>query len=278
MKDLMALVTPVLDHVLEQPAVYALALAGKLGAHVTTMVGTIEPFQAIRSGDVDNMQGLGAPRQPPSLQDRLARTTELIQSAAGRAGVACEILTGSDGPLLSAQIVTAAAQVRDLTAIAVHGPLTYPRQGLVEAALFGSGRPVLMIPPSAQPFSGGVIVVGWDATRSAVRALHVALPLLTRAGDVVVATVSDDKQPPVLASGPAVCRYLEHWAVDGRFHSVPRRQKSVGDDLLLFAGDLGADLIVLGGFAHAREREFLFGSVTRDIFQAQLKIPVLLSH
>jgi hypothetical protein len=208
MKDLLALVTPALDDVLEQPAVYAFSLAGKLGAQVTTMVGTIEPFQEIRSGDVDNMQGLGAPRQPPSLQDRFARTTELIQSAAGRAGVACEILTGSDGPSLSGQTVTAAAQIRDLTAIAVHGPLTYPRQGLVEAALFGSGRPVLAIPPSTQPFSGGVIVVGWDATRSAVRALHDALPLLTRTGDVVVATVSGDKQPPVLASGPAVCRYL----------------------------------------------------------------------
>jgi nucleotide-binding universal stress UspA family protein len=71
---------------------------------------------------------------------------------------------------------------------------------------------------------------------------------------------------------------LEHWAVHARFHSVPQRQKGVGDDLLLFAEDVGADLIVLGGFAHAREREFLFGSVTRDIFQAQLKIPVLLSH
>src|SRR5262245_7766845 len=226
MKDLMALVTPVLDDVLEQPTVYALTLAGKLGAQVTTMLGTIESFQAIRSGDVDNMQGLGALRQPPSLQDRFARTTELIQSAADRAGVACKILTESDGPSLSGQTVTAAAQVRDLTAIAVHGPLTYPRQGLVEAALFGSGRPVLLIPPNAQPISSRVIVVGWDATRSAVRALHDALPLLTRAGNVVVATVSDDKQPPVFASGPAVCRYLENWAVHAHFHSVPRRQKN----------------------------------------------------
>jgi hypothetical protein len=64
-----------------------------------------------------------------------------------------------------------------------------------EAALLGSGRPVLMIPPSAQPFSGGVIVVGWNATRSAVRALHDALPLFTRTGE---APMSDDKQPPAL--------------------------------------------------------------------------------
>ncbi|MBO0801070.1 MAG: universal stress protein, partial [Blastocatellia bacterium] len=152
------------------------------------------------------------------------------------------------------------------------------RQGLVEAALFGSGRPVLLIPSRAQPFSGGVIVLGWDATRAAVRAVHDALPLMREAENVVVVTVEDDKEPPALAGGPAICEYLKTCAIDARFRALPRQRNSVGDDLLFLARDVGADLLVLGGFAHAREREFLFGSVTRDIFQSHLEIPVLLSH
>ena len=159
------------------------------------------------------------------------------------------------------------AKVRDAVILGVHGPLNYPRQGLVEAVLFGSGRPVLLVPPTARPFSERTILVAWDATRSAVRALYDALPLLIRVRKVVIASVIDDKVLPAPRSGEEVCRYLARWDIDACFDALERQQQNVGQDLLSHALRLDADLLVMGGFGHAREREFLFGSATRDIFQ-----------
>jgi nucleotide-binding universal stress UspA family protein len=165
-----------------------------------------------------------------------------------------------------------------LTIFSAYGPFAHPRLGLVEAALFGSGRPVLLMPQAAQTFSNGTVMVGWDATRAAVRALHDAMPFLVRARQVVVASVSDDKELPLSASGPAVCRYLGQREINASFQALTRQQRSVGEALLVHARRIGANLLVMGGFGHAREREFLFGSATRDVFQSYLDIPVLLSH
>jgi nucleotide-binding universal stress UspA family protein len=244
---------------------------------MTVMVATIEPLPVALS-DPDNMQACSGIGQPPSLDERLARTADLVRSEAQRAGVDYGILNETDYSPSLGQMVTAAAQVRDLTMLGVHGPLAYPRQGLVEAAMFGSGRPLLLVPQAAQPFSNGVVVIGWDATRAAVRAVHDALPLLIGAEKVVVASVSGDKEIPVFASGPAICQYLEQRRVNATFNALTRRQKNVGEDLLSHARTLGANLLVMGGFGRAREQEFLFGSATRDIFQSHLEIPVLLSH
>jgi nucleotide-binding universal stress UspA family protein len=277
MKDLLAIVTPVSEKTLERSAIYALSLARHMRARMTVMIAAIERFPAAL-GDPDNMQAYSGLGQSPSLDERLRRTADLMQSEARRAGVDYAILSETDYSPSLGQMVTAAAQVRDLTLLGVHGPLAYPRQGLVEAAMFGSGRPLLLIPQAAQPFSSGVIVIGWDATRAAVRAVHDALPLLIGAEKVVVASVSGDKELPVLASGPAICRYLEQRHVKASFNALTRQQKSVGEDLLSHARTLGANLLVMGGFGRAREQEFLFGSATRDIFQSHLEIPVLLSH
>jgi len=277
MKDLLAIVTPVSEKTLEPSAIYALSLARHMRARMTVMIATIERFPAAL-GDPDNMQAYSGAGQSPSLDERHARTADLLRSEAGRCGVDYAILSETDYSPSLGRMVTAAAQVRDLTLLGVHGPLAYPRQGLVEAALFGSGRPLLLIPQAAHPFSGGVIVIGWDATRAAVRAVHDALPLLIEAEKVVVASVSGDKELPVFASGPAVCQYLEQRHVKASFNALTRQQKTVGEDLLAHARNLGANLLVMGGFGRAREQEFLFGSATRDIFQSHLEIPVLLSH
>jgi nucleotide-binding universal stress UspA family protein len=104
------------------------------------------------------------------------------------------------------------------------------------------------------------------------------MPFLVRARQIVVASVSDDKELPLAASGPAVCRYLGQREIKASFQALTRQQRSVGETLLFHARGLGANLLVMGGFGHAREREFLFGSATRDLFQSHLDIPVLLSH
>ena len=279
MKDLLAIIPSGSGKTLAQPGTYSLSLAARMGSHVTAIIAEIERFNPAAQLEPDNMQGDSRPVTSPALAERLGQTADLVRSEAHRAEVSLTILEHADNsPYPLREIVTSSAQVRDLSILGVHGPLTYPRQGLVEAVLFGSGRPVLLVPPGAPAFSGRMVVVGWDATRSATRALHDALPLLTKARKAVVISLSDDKVFRLPESGPEVCRYLERWGIDASFDAPKRKQDKIGNELLLHAKRLEADLLVMGGFGHAREREFLFGSATRDIFQSHLELPVLMSH
>ena len=279
MKDLLAIIPSGSGKTLAQPGTYSLSLAARMGSHVTAIIAEIERFNSAAQLEPDNMQGDSRPVTSPALVERLGQTADLVRSEAHRAEVSLTILEHADNsPYPLREIVTSSAQVRDLSILGVHGRLTHPRQGLVEAVLFGSGRPVLLVPPGAQAFSGRMVVVGWDATRSATRALHDALPLLTKARKAVVISLSDDKVFRLPESGPEVCRYLERWGIDASFDAPKRKQDKIGNELLLHAKRLEADILVMGGFGHAREREFLFGSATRDIFESHLELPVLMSH
>ena len=282
MKDLLAIISSGSGKALAQPGTYSLGLAAHMGSHMTAIIAEIERFNPAAELEPDNMLGDSRPVTSQALAERLEQTADLVRSEARRAEVSLTILEHADSsPYPLREIVTSSAQVRDLSILGVHGPLTYPRQGLVEAVLFGSGRPVLLVPPGAPTFSGRMVVVGWDATRSAARALHDALPLLTKARKAVIISLSDDSDDKVFRlpeSGPEVCRYLERWGVDASFDAPKRKQDNIGNELLSHAKRLEADILVMGGFGHAREREFLFGSATRDIFQSHLELPVLMSH
>lgn len=278
MKDLLVVVTPLIgisDDALGCATTYALALAGLSGAHLSCLIVEIEPESL--ASPAGTMQGGNEAARSLSTTKRLVRTTELIQAAAKLANVPYTFLPEDRFPSLR-EVLIDHAQMRDLVILDVQGPLRYPRQGLVEAVLFGSGRPIMLVPPAVRPFTEGKALVAWDATRSAVRALHDALPLLIRAREVVVVSVTDDKEFQATHSGEDICRYLGRWDIYTRFEPVKRGSQNVGDILLDCAARIKADLLVMGGFGHPREREFVFGSATRDIFQSNLQIAVLLSH
>ena len=278
MKDLLTVATPAFGNTLGSAASYALAAAGLSGAHLTALIGEIEPVSADLPAEPDNMQGASQWVEPLSAAERLARTAELIEAAAKSANVPLTLLLDGSGSVSLREMLIDNAQVRDLVMLGVRGPLRHPRQGLVEAVLFGTGRPIVLVPAAASPLADGRVLVAWDATPSAVRALHDALPLLTRARDVVIVSVANDKEFRSPHSGTDLCRYLARWGVDARYESVTRERQTVGAALQDFARRIEATLLVMGGFGHAREREFIFGSATRDIFQSNLELPVLLSH
>ena len=274
MKELLAVISPALHESLG--ACYALSLAGHIAAHVTILVAEIEPEILAPVVEPDNMQGDSVAADPRTKAERVAITIELAQNAAKLANVACTVLDGRSTSLRDSLIYR--AQLHDCAIIEVQGPLRYPRQGLVEGVLFGSGRPLILTPVNASPPVKRRVVVAWDGTPAAVRALRDAIPLLTLAQEVVVVSVAGDKEFTASESGPHVCRYLGRWNVTSRSDLIERSNRSVGDALLDCARQMQAGLLVMGGFGHPREREFLFGSATRDIFKSNLDIAVLLSH
>lgn len=280
MKDVLALITPMSDSSLGSAGDYALNLASRMGAHLTILLTQFEPIGSGPFEEPDNMQSCGdVAHSPATWVDRAARTTELAYAAARQSQVRCTVLNlpGENGSQ-ARELLIDKAQVHDCTIVGVQGPLRYPKQGVVEGMLFGSGRPIILTPLRVLPPTQEKILVAWDASRSAVRALHDALPILVHASEVLVVLVTGDRKFRAIESGPEVCHYLSRWNVKSRFELLERGDGGVGGALLEYATQVRASLLVMGGFGHAREREFLFGSATQDIFKANLDLAVLLSH
>ena len=152
--------------------------------------------------------------------------------------------------------------------------------GVLETVLFDSGRPVLAIPfAGSLPTIGKRVLVGWNASREASRALHDALPLLAKAESATVFLANPKGGLGAHGEEPGadIARHLARHGVKVNV------AKAVADDvsdsalLLNHASDMGADLLVMGAYGHSRLREFILGGVTRSLLR-EMTVPVLLSH
>lgn len=142
------------------------------------------------------------------------------------------------------------------------------------------GRPVLVVPVAgAFEQVGRRVLIAWNATREANRALHDALPLILGAEEVTVAHIGA-QQAELDRDRPWLERIVAHLARHG-IGAHPEENLhpgiSVVDALAARAGDVGADLIVAGAYHHSPLRESLLGGVSRDLLR-QMTIPVLMSH
>lgn len=131
------------------------------------------------------------------------------------------------------------------------------------------------------------MLIAWDGTREAARATHDALPLIARGAKVKLYHINP--QHPGDDPATDVADYLSRHGVaaeaDHTHSRIPAsetalfgaRSLKVGDLLLSAASDMGADMLVMGGYSHSRTREMVTGGVTRSILQ-HMTIPVLMSH
>jgi nucleotide-binding universal stress UspA family protein len=149
-----------------------------------------------------------------------------------------------------------------------------------EDIVIASGRPLLVI-PYAGHFAGigRRVLIAWDGTREATRALHDALPLLGKAEAATVITVgareaSLERDRPAL---DRIVRHLERHGIAARAEESLQGDIPVSDVLLSRAADLDVDLIVAGGYHHSQFREALLGGVSRELLE-HMTVPVLMSH
>ena len=142
------------------------------------------------------------------------------------------------------------------------------------------GRPVLIV-PYAGHFErvGGHVLIAWDGTREAIRALNDALPLLAKAQSVTVMTVlvQQNEFDRAHAGLQRAVRHLERHRIPARAEEAMRGDLAVSDVLLSRAADLGADMIVAGAYHHSPLREALIGGVSRELLQ-HMTVPLLMSH
>lgn len=151
---------------------------------------------------------------------------------------------------------------------------------LPELVVLGSGRPVLIVPHSGQPtYPFQRVLVAWDGSLSASRAITLALPLLLRADavDIVVMQTADKKDDAHgEQAGADLALFLTRHKI--KVNVVERQVKGGhGEALLSIAADLATHLIVMGGYGHTRFRELALGGVTRTLLRS-MTVPVLMAH
>jgi nucleotide-binding universal stress UspA family protein len=213
-------------------------------------------------------------------QARLASGEKLgarFKDEARRAGIVGEWrVVESD----AATAVTLHARYADLAIVGQDDPdKRAVAAGVAQSALLGSGRPVLVVPFIGAKRLGERVLVAWNATREAARAVNDALPLLEGAKQVTVLSINPERGIAGEGDVPAadIALHLARHGVKAEAAHTEAEDIGVGEVILSRAADFGADLIVMGGYGHSRTREFVLGGATRTLLQ-HMTVPVLLSH
>ncbi|MGG5809674.1 universal stress protein [Falsiroseomonas sp. CW058] len=259
----------------------AVALAGAQGAHLA----------ALHAVEALLPPGLTADAGGAALGTLLERLREEADALAQRQRAAFEARVARDGiaaewrqaDFAAAETVALHARYADLTVLGQPEPGSGAEgaaTAMLEAVLFGSGRPVLMVPYAGDHAGlGRRVMVAWNASKEAARAVADALPLLRAAAEVTVLAVNPRRGIGGHGDVPAadITLHLARHGVRATAEHVVAEDIREADALLNAVSDRGADLLVMGAYGHSRIREFMLGGVTRSILQ-RMTVPVLLAH
>jgi len=175
----------------------------------------------------------------------------------------------------TADMLIERARVSDVTAITLPqlGENTVRKTPIgetLESILFGSGRPLLIVPQQGKALRCETAAVGWNETVQASRALAATIPWLREMKKVSL-VISRER----MARSDLVLRYLERHGIAAEVLPLNRGEQSAGEALLQRCGEINADLLVVGGNCRARPRQLLFGGVTRHLLTRTDRMTVM---
>ncbi|PZU01446.1 MAG: universal stress protein [Brevundimonas sp.] len=263
-----------------QSVARGIAIAGVLGGTLTGLVAEVAfPVRSNHLADyLIDLTGLARDEEGRSRR-QCDEILIAFAAAAGAAGVPYETLQSRAQLFDISGNVASAARTRDLCIVPLGG--TYDgQQDVARAVLFDSGKPVIVfddaIPDRAQTLD--LVVLAWDGSRAAARAMADAMPILKQAGEVRVVTVAGDKPGVDADRSVDVLRHLAGHGVKGVAEVVPAQGEGVGQILSTYVAKRHVDLLVMGAFGHSRVRDFILGGATQHMLSATMTAPVMLSH
>jgi nucleotide-binding universal stress UspA family protein len=202
-----------------------------------------------------------------------------LKEMARRSGVAVEARLETTSLAGAADIFGHLARRFDLSIVGQANPdVVGPQELIIEAALFQSGRPVVVVPYIQKTgLTLNRVLVCWDGGRQAARAIADALPFLHRAKAVEVVVVATKLLKSDDSPGADIARHLAHHDLNVDLKRVVTGGTDVANTILSYAADVSADFVVMGGYGHSRLREFILGGATRGVLSS-MTIPTLMSH
>lgn len=260
------------DHAVD----YAISLAGAFEAHLTgvailpaafvPMTGVIDAFPA----DFVETQRVQNELAAKLAVDRFTKAAEAVGIAAAAQSAGAN--AGSAGTAFGR-----VARTFDLSVVGQSAPEDVSTDAVIEAALFDSGRPVITVPYIQKTgLQLKHVLVCWDGSRAASRAIGDAMPFLRRAKAIELVTVQRAEQSSPL-EGIEMAEHLARYKVPVEVKHIVSVEIDAGNTILSHAADCGADFMVMGGYGHSRMREFMLGGVTRTILES-MTLPILMSH
>lgn len=213
-------------------------------------------------------------------QQKLAKAAiDRFEAASRKAGLSAEQHIMDVDALTVSALFAQIARRFDLAIVGqAESEKKHPEQLIVEAALFESGRPVIVVPYiQTKSFTLDRVVICWDGGRAATRAIADAMPFLKRAKIIDVVMVTSESAKSDEIPGADIGQHLARHGLAVNIERLVGSGTDVSGSILSYVADASADFIVMGGYGHSRLREFILGGVTRSML-ASMTAPTLLSH
>lgn len=201
---------------------------------------------------------------------------EAITQEAARGGASLTTQELTAPPALMSNLAAEHSRYFDICLVG-WAPANQTARMLAEAILFGSGRPTLLLPDSTDVGPFEHVVIAWDGSRVAARAVADAQAFLRGSSTITVVTVTDEKPLPGQGIGERLALGLRTRGLVAEAISIQAGDRSVATALQDHALKIGGKLLVMGGYGHSRIRDFVLGGATDGVL-ADLRLPVLLSH
>ena len=212
--------------------------------------------------------------------EQAGKTREVFEQAARQRDISVEWRAMGEGPEADPALHARYADVAILGQIDPDSDEMAAIRPHPERVALASGRPILVVPYAGQfETIGRRIVVAWDASREATRAVNDAMPLLAAAEMVTVLTIDPHQGPAGHGELPGadISLHLARHGVKAAIERTVSAGVPAGEVVLSRTADLAADLLVMGAYGHSRARELLLGGVTRTVLNS-MTVPVLMSH
>lgn len=256
---------------------FAISIADAFGAHVLGLAYAYEPI-------IPGMMMGGIPpqfieSQRADADRRASAAIGRFEASAKRAGVSTETRTLNASVSGAGDTFGRMARRFDLVVVGQpESDQSMPDEVLDEAALFESGRPVVFVPYIQKAgLTLDRVMLCWDGSRAATRAVADSLPFLQKARQVEIVIIANKAAKDDEVAGADLGQHLARHGLKVDVKRITSPDIDVASTILSHAADSNADMIVMGGYGHSRLREFVLGGVTKSILET-MTVPVLMSH
>jgi nucleotide-binding universal stress UspA family protein len=274
-KDLVVNLTVGVDR--DPTAQFAVSIAATFQAHIAGIAFAYDPV--ITPTVMDGLSATWVDAQRTENQAAAQEAIDRFEATAKREGLSAEhrIIEASFGK--AANLFGRMTRRFDLAVVGQMDPeRMLPDDLLIEATLFESGRPMVVVPYiQKEGLKLDRVLVCWDSSRSAARAIADSLPFLKRGKLVEIVMVASTGGKADELPGVDLGEHLARHDLNVEVKRLVAPDIDVSNAVLSYAADCAADLIVMGGYGHSRLREFVLGGATRGILQS-MTVPVLMAH
>lgn len=254
---------------------YGFSLAREADAHVTVQAASLKLM--VTHAFISNF----AEQLVASENQRLDTLARAVADASQRAASASGLSCTTQAPHLAypdlVKSFTALARTHDLTILDGEPAAAAVDRGLIEAVLTGSGRPLIVVPQGREAFAGDRIVIAWDGSAKAARALNDAMPLLRTASHVELVSVTGEKDLTHSVPGAEIAPHLARHGIAVNVLALPAQDGDVAETLRNHANLTRADMIVMGAYVHSRLREMFLGGTTQSLLK-DCPVPLFMSY